>query len=65
MIAIFISKLKEMDLFNVMMMFSGLIAVPYMIPLLWGCVVKKTPSWSGWSTVLLGLIVSYFIKNYS
>ncbi|MFC1765660.1 transporter [Planctomycetota bacterium] len=62
LIAIYISKLEDMDLFNAMMLFSGLIAVPYIIPLLWGMVIKKTPSWSGWSTVLIGLMTSLIIK---
>ena len=62
MIAVYISKLEGMDLFNAMMMFSGMIAVPYIIPLFWGIVIKKTPAWSGWSTVLLGIIVSLVVK---
>lgn len=63
LIAIFISNLKDMDLFNVMLTFSGLISLPLIIPLAWGCIIKKTPSWSGWSTVVLGLTVSMIIKN--
>ncbi len=62
LIAIFISQLKDLDLFNVMLLFSGLIAIPYVMPLLWGMIVKNTPSWSGWSTVLIGLTVSLAIK---
>ncbi|MBB3207302.1 Na+/proline symporter [Rhodopirellula rubra] len=62
LIAIFISQLKDLDLFNVMLLFSGLIAIPYVMPLLWGMIVKNTPSWSGWSTVLIGLTVSLVIK---
>lgn len=64
MIATYISSLEDMDLFNVMLLFSGLIAIPYIIPLVWGVVFKKTPPWSGWSTVLLGLIISLSIKNF-
>jgi len=62
LIATYISRLKDMDLFNVMLLFSGLIAIPYAIPLMWGIIIKKTPSWSGWSTVLIGLTVSAGIK---
>lgn len=58
LIAVYISKLEGMDLFNAMMIFSGMIAVPYIIPLFWGIILRKTPSWSGWSTVLLGFCVS-------
>lgn len=63
-IATYISKLDGMDLFNVMLLFSGLIALPYIIPLVWGILIKKTPAWSGWSTVLLGFAVSLSIKNF-
>ncbi|MEM7457198.1 MAG: transporter [Planctomycetota bacterium] len=63
-IASYISKLEDLDLFNVMLLFSGLIAIPYVMPLVWGIIVKRTPSWSGWSTVLIGLTVSLTIKYF-
>lgn len=73
LIAIFINELKDIDLFDAMMLFGGMIAVPYAIPLMWGIIFKKTPPWSGWSTVLIGFIVSFVltygrevdgVKNY-
>ncbi len=73
LIAIFINELKGFDLFDLMMMFSGMIAIPYAIPLMWGIIFKNTPSWSGWSTVLIGFSVSFAltynwevdgVKNY-
>jgi hypothetical protein len=64
LIALFINQLKGLDLFNAMMWFGGMIATPYAIPLLWGIIVKKTPPWSGWSTVLLGFGIS-FLLSYS
>lgn len=64
LIANYISSLQTLDLFNVMLLFSGLIALPYAIPLVWGVLIKKTPAWSGWSTVLVGLTVSIVLKNF-
>jgi len=64
LIAIFINELKDIDLFDAMMLFGGMIAVPYAIPLMWGIIFKKTPPWSGWSTVLIGFAVS-FALTYS
>ena len=61
LIALFINELKGLDLFDAMMLFGGMIATPYAIPLLWGLVVKKTPPWSGWSTVLLGFAISFLL----
>lgn len=64
LVAIFISELKDLDLFNIMLLFSSLIAVPYAMPLLWGIIVKRTPAWSGWSTVLVGFCVSLSITGF-
>jgi Na+/proline symporter len=61
LIAIFINELKGLDLFDAMMLFGGMIAVPYAIPLMWGIIIKNTPPWSGWSTVLIGFVVSFAI----
>lgn len=61
LIAIFINELKGLNLFDLMMLFGGMIAVPYAIPLMWGIIFKRTPPWSGWSTVLLGFAVSFAI----
>ena len=65
LVAYFINELKNVDLFDAMMLFGGMIAIPYAIPLLWGIIYKKTPTWSGWSTVLIGFAVSLAISfNY-
>ncbi|HKL21322.1 MAG TPA: hypothetical protein VJ904_05915, partial [Tichowtungia sp.] len=64
LVAVFISGLKELDLFTVMMQFSGLIAIPVMIPMVLGMLVKKTPPWSGWTTVLVGFMASIITTNF-
>ncbi|MEI8206388.1 MAG: hypothetical protein WCG03_05875 [Kiritimatiellales bacterium] len=64
LIALYISSLETMDLFNVMLLFSGLIALPFSMPLILGVVIKKTPAWSGWSTVLVGFVVSYSLNKF-
>ena len=63
LIAIFINQLKGLDLFDAMMLFGGMIATPYAIPLLWGIIIKKTPPWSGWSTVLIGFAISFLLTR--
>lgn len=57
LIALFLNNLEGLSIFDAMMMFSGLIAVPIMIPMVLG-MLFKSPSWSGWSSVLVGLLVS-------
>ena len=64
LVAISISRLQDLDLFNIMLLFSSLIAVPYAIALVWGIIVRRTPSWSGWSTVLVGFCVSLAITGF-
>ena len=61
LVAVFINQLKGIDLFDAMMLFGSMIAIPYAIPLLWGIVYKKTPQWSGWSTILIGFLISFAI----
>ena len=61
--ALFFKSLKDLSLFDLMMSVSAMIQVPLLIPLIFGLFVKKTPKWAPWVTVLLGLSVSWFIKE--
>ena len=63
LMALFFKSLKELSLFDLMMSVSAMIQVPLLIPLLLGFFVKKTPRWAPWVTVLLGLFVSWFMKE--
>jgi SSS family transporter len=56
------SRLKGLGLFDLMLQFGALIALPYSIPLVLGVIFKKAPHWSGWTTVLVGLAASLIIK---
>jgi Na+/proline symporter len=60
LIALFLNSLKDLSIFDAMMMFSGLIAVPIMIPMVLG-MLFKSPSWSGWTSVMVGLLVSFSV----
>ena len=51
-------------LFSLMLQFGGLIAVPYCIPLIWGTLIKRAPSWAGWTSVVAGFATSYLGKKY-
>lgn len=61
-LALYFKSLKELSLFDLMMSLSAMIQVPILIPLLLGILVKRTPAWAPWLTVLLGLGVSAFMK---
>ncbi|KAA3640344.1 MAG: hypothetical protein DWQ02_02185 [Bacteroidetes bacterium] len=46
-----------------MMRVSTMVQVPMMVPLLMGILVKKTPQWAPWATIVVGLIVSWLVDN--
>ena len=46
------------------MRLGAMISLPFMIPLTWGIIFQDTPRWAGWSTVLLGMLISYIIQNH-
>ena len=61
--ALFFKSLKELSLFDLMMSVSTMIQVPLLIPLIAGLFIKRTPAWAPWVTVVLGLAVSWFMKE--
>ena len=61
--ALFFRSLKELSLFDLMMSISAMIQVPLLIPLILGLFIKKTPRWAPWATVLLGLFLSWVMKE--
>ena len=61
--ALFFRSLQELSLFDLMMSVSTMIQVPLLIPLIVGIFVKKTPQWAPWVTVILGLLVSWLMKD--
>jgi solute:Na+ symporter, SSS family len=52
-----------LSLFQLMQNFASLVSMPIAMPLLWGIFFKKTPPWSGWSTVVVCLFVSLLVGN--
>ena len=63
LMALFFKSLVELSLFDLMMSVSAMIQVPLLIPLIVGLFIKKTPQWAPWVTVLLGLLVSWLMKE--
>ena len=61
--ALFFRSLQELSLFDLMMSVSTMIQVPLLIPLIVGLFVKNTPTWAPWATVVLGLVVSWILKD--
>ncbi len=58
------SRLEHLGLFDLMLQFGTLVAVPYTIPLVLCLLVKRTPPWAGWSTVFVCFAVSLLTTRY-
>jgi solute:Na+ symporter, SSS family len=63
-IAIRMAEIRDLGLFLLMQRVSILVAVPITVPLLLGLVIRHTPPWSAWSTVLVGFFGSIFISDF-
>ena len=59
-IGLFISQLKGLTIFDVMIRVVALTQFPIAIPLLLGIYIKKTPEWAPWATMIVGALVSAF-----
>jgi Na+/proline symporter len=58
------SRLRGLGLFLLMQRISILIATPIIVPLLLGIIVRRTPPWSAWTTVLVGFASSLVISRW-
>ncbi|MDX2432582.1 MAG: hypothetical protein QNK35_16705 [Bacteroides sp.] len=62
LIAIYIQGLKSIPLFDLVLITAASIGIPSTIPLFYGIFFKKTPSWSAWSTMLVGFILAIVLR---
>lgn len=60
--ALIIRSFEKFDLFEIMILFGSLIAIPYSTALVWGLFVKEAPRWAAWSSLLVGICFSAFVK---
>lgn len=60
-VALFFSRLEGYSLFDIMMLFTAMIQMPLSIPSFLALLNLRTPGWSGWATVLVGLTVSVIV----
>ncbi len=62
-VGVFFSSLKELSLFELMMFVSSMVQVPLLVPLFFGMLIKRTPNWAPWATVIVGMFVSWLMTN--
>jgi Na+/proline symporter len=60
--ALAIRSIKDFNLFEIMILFGSLIAIPYAMPLVWGIFFKGAPRWAAWSSLIVGFTFSAFVK---
>lgn len=61
-IALVVNHFRTLPLFELVNQLGISLLLPLTVPLCLGLYFKRTPSWSTWSTVVIGLIISFFIK---
>lgn len=61
LIACWMVSQAHLAFFDVVMTISSMLMLPMSIPAVWAIVLRRTPDWSGWSTVLVGGQVSLSI----
>src|SRR5581483_913294 len=57
-----VSKLRTLPLFDLLNQLGVSLWLPLAIPMCLGLFYKRTPPWSSWTTVLIGLAMSFLVK---
>jgi Na+/proline symporter len=57
LMALFYSSWRDLGVFQLMMNFSALVATPYAVPLFWCLLIRRSPDWAAWSTILVCCVV--------
>ncbi|WP_269542906.1 sodium:solute symporter family protein [Cerasicoccus fimbriatus] len=64
LIALGLNQLKNMSLFDIMLQFGTLVAMPLIIPAMLAVFVKRSPDWAAWSAIVLGMANSLALKLF-
>jgi len=58
-----VNSLRSLNLFDLFQVLNAMLMPPMIVPMVLGLFVKRTPAWSGWSTVLVGLVAGVAAKS--
>jgi SSS family solute:Na+ symporter len=61
-VALLVNSLRSLNLFDLFQILNAMLLPPMIVPMVLGLVIKRTPDWSGWSTVLVGLLSAFFAQ---
>lgn len=53
-----VNSLRELNLFDLFQILNAMLLPPMIVPMVLGIFFRRTPDWSGWSTVLVGLLAA-------
>lgn len=60
--ALSVNALRTINLFDFFQIFNALVLSAIGVPMILGMLIRRTPPWSGWSTVLFGMVVAWTAK---
>ncbi|OHB49559.1 MAG: hypothetical protein A2Y10_08985 [Planctomycetes bacterium GWF2_41_51] len=62
LVALIFGSIKSLALFDLLLLCAAAIGIPTAVPMFFGIFVKKNPSWSAWSTMLIGFLFSFIMQ---
>lgn len=62
MVAMLLNQIEGMSLFNIMLQFGTLVALPLTVPLILTMLVRRSPDWAAWASILGGMAYSLLLK---
>ena len=62
-LAVEVNRYRTSNLFDLLNQLGVSLILPLTIPLVFGLFYKRTPGWSTWSTVLIGLAVAFWVNH--
>ena len=63
LIGLAVNALRTMNLFDFFQIFNALVGPALGVPMILGLFIRRTPQWSGWSTVLVGSLSAIAAKE--
>jgi len=62
-VALLVNSLRSLNLFELFQLLNALLLPPMIAPMVLGLFIKRTPDWSGWSTVIAGLLAGLVAQS--
>jgi len=57
-----VNALRTLNLFDLFQVLNAILLPPMIVPMVLGLFIRRTPAWTGWSTVIAGLVVALLAK---